>query len=94
MMEAQVQDAVLPKSRVKVSFSLGSETYAANANNGILSEQMATLKEESMAILKDYITKHNVPNDVPDQPLDESSSENEDATPENPQVKSKKSKIN
>ncbi|PON72399.1 hypothetical protein TorRG33x02_251970, partial [Trema orientale] len=92
-MEAQVQDAVLPKSRVKVSFSLGSETYAANAKNGILSEQLTTLKEESMAILKDYITKHNVPNDVPDEPLEESSSEDDDTTHETTQVKSKKTKI-
>ncbi|XP_062108813.1 uncharacterized protein LOC133819556 [Humulus lupulus] len=92
-MEVQVQDAVPPTSRVKVSFSLASETYSANANTGILSEQLVSLKEASMGILKDYITKHNVPNDVPDEPLDGSSSENEDV-PEKPPVKSKKTKIN
>ncbi|KAM6546581.1 hypothetical protein CsatB_027317 [Cannabis sativa] len=93
-MEVQVKDTVLtPAPLVKVSFSLGSEIYSANANNGTLSEQLVSLKEASMSILKEYITKHNVPNDVPDEPLDGSSSENDDAL-EKPPVKSKKTKIN
>ncbi|KAF4359485.1 hypothetical protein F8388_001529 [Cannabis sativa] len=65
IMEVQVKDTVLtPTPLVKVSFSLGSETYSANANNGTLSEQLVSLKEASMSILKEYITKHNVPNDL------------------------------
>ncbi|KAA8549090.1 hypothetical protein F0562_000774 [Nyssa sinensis] len=43
---------------------------------GTLSEQLVSMKEESMGIMKDFITKHNVPNDVPDEP-DEVSSEDE-----------------
>ncbi|GMN52315.1 hypothetical protein TIFTF001_021464 [Ficus carica] len=96
-MEAQAQDAVSPNPLVKVAFSLGTETYSLTANKGSLSisEQLASLKEESMGMLKDYITKHSVPNDVPDEPLDEiSSSEDEDEIPEKPQTKSKKTKIN
>ncbi|EXC31030.1 hypothetical protein L484_021332 [Morus notabilis] len=51
---------------------------AFRAAEGTLSEQLASVKEESMAILKDYITKYNVPNDVPNEPLEESSSGDED----------------
>ncbi|XP_024019481.1 uncharacterized protein LOC21393075 [Morus notabilis] len=93
-MEAQVQEAVPPQPQVQVTFSLGTETYSANANKGTLSEQLASVKEESMAILKDYITKYNVPNDVPDEPLEESSSGDDDEIIEKPQAKSKKTKIN
>lgn len=92
-----MQDAVSPNPLIKVTFSLGTETYSLTANKGSLSisEQLASLKEQSMGMLKDYITKHNVPNDVPDEPLDEiSSSEDEDEIPEKPQTKSKKTKIN
>lgn len=44
-----------------------------------------------MTILKDFITKHNVPHDVPDEPLEASS--DDDDIPEKPQGKSKKTKL-
>ena len=47
------------------------------------------MKEESMSVLKDFITKHNVPNDVPDE-TDDISSEEDDETPLKVTVKSKK----
>lgn len=92
-MDAEAQDDISPRPRVKASFYLGSETHLVNtANKGTLSEQLVSMKEESMAILKEYITKHNVPNDVPDE-LAEEVSEDDDEIPEKPQVKSKKSKL-
>ena len=81
-------------ARVKVAFCLGSEMHSASANEGKLSEKLASVKTASMEILKEYITKHNVPNDVPDEPLDEVSSEEEDEVPGKSQVQSKKTKIN
>lgn len=73
--------------QVKATFQLGSETYSVHANKGILSEQLVTLKEESMSILKAYITKHNVPIDVPDEP--DEVSEDEDLA-EKPKPKKQK----
>ncbi|CAI9102636.1 OLC1v1000935C1 [Oldenlandia corymbosa var. corymbosa] len=73
---------------VKATFQLGSESYSVMANKGDLSEQLVSMKEQSMSVLKEYLTKHNVPTDVPDEP-DEVSSE-DDA--EIPPVKSKKRK--
>lgn len=74
MMEVQIQESVdCSRPQVKVQFQLGSETYSVTRNKGILSEQLVSVKEESMAILKDFITKHNVPNDVPDELVEESS---------------------
>lgn len=78
---------------VKVSLHLGSETYSVTANEGTLSEQLVSMKEQSMGIFKEYITRHNVPNDVPDD-LIESSSEDDAEINERPQVKSKKTKLN
>ncbi|GLU17151.1 hypothetical protein SLE2022_335450 [Rubroshorea leprosula] len=53
--------------RVKATLRLGSETYSVTAVNGeSLSGQLVSMKEESMTILKEFITKHNVPTDVPD----------------------------
>ncbi|KAL5859232.1 hypothetical protein ACOSQ4_000528 [Xanthoceras sorbifolium] len=92
-MEAQCQDAIPPKFRVGATLRLGSETYSVNAaNKGTLSEQLVSVKEESMSVLKDFITKHNVPNDVPDE-LVESSSEDDADVPEKPNVMSKKTKL-
>lgn len=90
-MEAQTECGAAPKSRVKTSLNLGPETYLVNASKGTISEQLVSMKEESMSILKEFITKHNVPNDVPDEPL-EGSSEDEDEAPANPPAKSKKRK--
>ncbi|XP_021280972.1 uncharacterized protein LOC110414217 [Herrania umbratica] len=80
--------------QVKASLRLGSEFYTVNAKkDGALSEQLSSMKEESMSILREFITKHNVPNDVPDESV-ESSSDDEEEVPKKPNVKSKKAKIN
>lgn len=93
-MEAQFQDATTPKFQVGVTLRLGSEVYSVNAaRKGPLSEQLAAMKEESMSILKDFITKHNVPNDVPDELVESSSEDDVDVPPEKPHVKSKKTKL-
>nr|KYP59465.1 hypothetical protein KK1_014901 [Cajanus cajan] len=90
-METQSGDA---RPQVKATFRLGSESYSVQTNKGSLSEQLVSLKEESMTILKDFITKHNVPHDVPDEPLEASSDdEDDDDIPEKPQEKSKKTKL-
>ncbi|KAG6704108.1 hypothetical protein I3842_07G120000 [Carya illinoinensis] len=88
-MEAESQD---PRPRVRATLRLESETYCVNTNKGTLSEQLISMKEESMGILKEFITKHNVPNDVPDE-LVESSSEDDTETPEKTHAKSKKTKL-
>ncbi|KAM7495804.1 hypothetical protein LguiA_020218 [Lonicera macranthoides] len=85
-MEAQLQETVSSIPRVKATLRLGSETYCVEANKGFLSEQLVSMKGESMSILKDFIVKHNIPNDVPD----EICSEDDGETPEKPPVKSKK----
>ncbi|KAJ9543193.1 hypothetical protein OSB04_022900 [Centaurea solstitialis] len=71
---------------VKARFNLGSEKHFLEGCKGIVSEQLVFVKGESMSILKEFITKHNVPNDVPDP--DEISSEDDEG--ERPPVKSKK----
>ncbi|KAK4767525.1 hypothetical protein SAY86_015275 [Trapa natans] len=90
-MEAQAQ--VASEALVKVSLRLGSESYSVTANEGTLSEQLVLMKEQSMGIFKEYITRHNVPTDVPDE-LVESSSEDDAEINEKLQSKSKKTKIN
>lgn len=77
-------------AQVKVTFRLGSESYSVEANKGSLSEQLVSMKEESMTILKDFITKHNVPHDVPDESLEASSSDEDDTSEK---LKSKKTKL-
>ncbi|ESW11149.1 hypothetical protein PHAVU_008G006000 [Phaseolus vulgaris] len=92
-METQSCDA---KSHIKATFRLGSESYSVEPKKGSLSEQLVSLKEESMTILKDFITKHNVPHDVPDESLEVSSDDDDidaDDIPEKPQAKSKKTKL-
>ncbi|XVF32883.1 hypothetical protein REPUB_Repub17cG0121400 [Reevesia pubescens] len=83
--------------QVKATLRLGSELYTVNAKKvGTVSEQLFSMKEESMSILKEFITKHNVPNDVPDE-LVESSSEDEEEEEEvskKSNVKLKKAKMN
>ncbi|KAJ1391429.1 hypothetical protein SESBI_36670 [Sesbania bispinosa] len=92
-METESCDAVPPRVQVKATFRLGTESYSVQATKGLsLSEQLVSLKEESMAVLKDFITRHNVPQDVPDESL-EPSSEDDDDIPEKPQAKSKKTKF-
>lgn len=89
-MEDQLHDALHSEPRVKATLRLGSELFSVNSETGILSEQLAIMKEKSMSILKDYITKHNAPNDVPDAL--EGSSGDESEEPDNPPKKSKKQK--
>ncbi|WCJ22311.1 hypothetical protein M5689_004406 [Euphorbia peplus] len=89
----EVEAPVMMGSRVKATMKLGSETYSLEASKGAtISEELVSLKQKSMAVLKEFITKHNVPNDVPDD-LVEPSSEDDEEVPENPIVKSKKSKL-
>ncbi|KAE8697170.1 Ribosomal RNA adenine dimethylase family protein [Hibiscus syriacus] len=84
--------------KVKVTLSLGSELYTVNSKAvGAVSEQLSSVKEESMGILKEFITKHNVPNDVPDELLEGSSNdeeEEEDEVSRKSKAKPKKPKIN
>ncbi|PIN26587.1 hypothetical protein CDL12_00654 [Handroanthus impetiginosus] len=88
-MEAQPLNSDSPIARVKATISLGSETYFAEANKGLISEQLYSVKEQSMSILKDFITKHNIPNDVPDEPEEISSEEDDEISPKPPVKKSK-----
>ncbi|KAF6133898.1 hypothetical protein GIB67_040662 [Kingdonia uniflora] len=80
-----------PISRVKATLNLGLETYSVSSTSGnLVSEQIISMKEECMRILKEFITKHNVPNDVPDEAVEGSSAdEDEDETPEKPLKKRK-----
>ncbi|OMO82131.1 hypothetical protein COLO4_23238 [Corchorus olitorius] len=81
--------------RVKASFRLGSEHYTVNVkNSGAVSQQLSSMKEESMSILKEFITKHNVPTDVPDDLVEGSSEDEEEEIPKKSDAKSKKPKIN
>ncbi|KAI3445310.1 hypothetical protein Pfo_001975 [Paulownia fortunei] len=90
MMEAQLLIADSPRARVKATIHLGSETYFAMANKGLISEQLNSVKEQNMSILKDFITKHNIPNDVPDEPEEISSEDDDEISPKPPVKKSKK----
>ncbi|KAL8528050.1 hypothetical protein ACS0TY_005750 [Phlomoides rotata] len=86
----QLPNDVSPAPRVKATIRLGSDTCIAQASKGgLISEQLASVKEQSMSILKDFITKHNIPNDVPDE-AEEISSEDEDAISPKPPVKKSK----
>lgn len=72
-MDPQSPSTFSAQPRVKATFKLGSEMCEVAASKGILSQQLVSMKEESMSILKDFITKHNIPTDVPDEPLEGSS---------------------
>ncbi|CAK7348417.1 unnamed protein product [Dovyalis caffra] len=92
-MAEQASDTINQGLRVKTTFKLALETYAVNSCKGdTVSEELVSVKEESLSILQEFITKHNVPNDVPDE-LAESSSEDAGEVLEKPQVKLKKSKL-
>ncbi|KAI3668310.1 hypothetical protein L6452_43387 [Arctium lappa] len=80
-MDMQIEDegALVVKARL----NLGSEKHCVEGCKGTVSEQLVFVKGESMCILKEFITKHNIPNDVPD----ELSSEDDG---QRPPVKSKK----
>lgn len=87
-MDEQLQTSAFTGPLVKATLQLGSETYSVLADKGVLSEQLASMKEQIMGILKNYITEHNVPNDVPDEPEEISSDDDGEIAP----VKSKKRK--
>ncbi|KAF7111742.1 hypothetical protein CFC21_111719 [Triticum aestivum] len=67
--------------RAKATLVLGGESFT-----------LAAMREKSMVILKEYITKHNVPNDVPDESIEGPSDEEGEALAKNPPKKSKKQK--
>ncbi|CAM0908733.1 unnamed protein product [Alopecurus aequalis] len=82
-----------PDPRAKATLVLGAELFTVCSESGaLLSEQLAAMREKSMVILKDYITRHNVPNDVPDEPVEGSSGDEAEALVKNPPKKSKKQK--
>ncbi|RAL47677.1 hypothetical protein DM860_012302 [Cuscuta australis] len=91
MEDAQMQEVFCPQ--VKATLRLGSEAHSVVVNNGNVCTQLVSMKEQSMSILKDYITRHNVPNDVPDEPEGIfSEDEEEDSSSEKPSTMSKKRK--
>ncbi|KAJ9171732.1 hypothetical protein P3X46_015051 [Hevea brasiliensis] len=91
-MEVQAHDAITDGPGVKATLKLGSEIDSVDANKGsTISEELISMKEKSTSALKEFIPKHNVPNDVPDD-IVESSSEDEEEIPEKSQLKSNKTK--
>ncbi|VVA92674.1 unnamed protein product [Arabis nemorensis] len=95
-MEIETHDSIPAKPLVKVAFRLGTESYTIDANKGTtVLEQLVSMKEESMRILKEFITNHNVSDDVADdvvESLSDDEGEGEDPLLKCP-VKSKKTKI-
>ncbi|EOA36359.1 hypothetical protein CARUB_v10010736mg [Capsella rubella] len=85
------------KNLVKVEFKLGTESYIIDSSNkgDTVLDQLVSMKVESMKILKDFITKHNVPDDddVPDQILSDDEEGDDVASPVICPVKPKKTKI-
>ncbi|KAM3215144.1 hypothetical protein ACQJBY_067240 [Aegilops geniculata] len=87
----QMNAAASLEPRAKATLVLGGESFAVSSEeSGTLSEQLAAMREKSMVILKDYITKHNAPNDVPDESIEGSSDEEGEALAKNPLKKSRK----
>ncbi|CAA6659571.1 unnamed protein product [Spirodela intermedia] len=83
----------LPSSgaRVRVFLRLGSESHSVHSGaGGLLSQQLAEVKEESMKILKSFIASHNVPDQVPDELADGAAEDEGRGTDDNPPKKSKK----
>lgn len=89
-MEDKVNNSEPSNPLVKTTLQLGSETFSVEENKGTLSEQLSAMKEQSMNIFKDYITKHNVPNDVPDEPEALSSDDDDDISQKPPKSKRRK----
>ncbi|KAI4969349.1 hypothetical protein ZWY2020_000263 [Hordeum vulgare] len=88
----EMNTATSLEPRAKATLVLGGEPFAVSSESGTLSEQLAVMREKSMVILKEYITKHNVPNDVPDESIEGPSDEEGEALAKNPPKKSKKQK--
>lgn len=60
-----------PDPRAKATLVLGAELFAVSSeSSALLSEQLTVMREKSMVILKDYIARHNAPNDVPDESVE------------------------
>lgn len=87
----QIGDVSVPRSSslVKATLCLGEEKYfvdGTNIDGVLLSDQLVSMKQASMSILKEFITKHNIPADVPDEAVEEEEEEEEDngdAAPKN-----------
>ncbi|KAE8782613.1 hypothetical protein D1007_44007 [Hordeum vulgare] len=88
----EMNTATSLEPRAKATLVLGGEQFTVSSESGTLSEQLAVMREKSMVILKEYITKHNVPNDVPDESIEGPSDEEGEALAKNPPKKSKKQK--
>ncbi|KAI4969355.1 hypothetical protein ZWY2020_000269 [Hordeum vulgare] len=78
--------------RAKATLVFGGESFAISCESGALSEQLAAMRVKSMVVLKGYITKHNVSNDVPDESIEGLSDEEGDALAKTPAKKYKKQK--
>ena len=86
----QMNAAASLEPRAKATLVLRGESFTVSSESGTLSEQLAAMREKSMVILKGYITKHNAPNDVPDESIEGSSDEEGEALAKNPLKKSRK----
>jgi hypothetical protein len=92
-MDQTSSPATTPHPRAKATLVLGAESFTdSSPESGTLSEQLAAMREKSMVILKDYITRHNVPNDIPDESVEGLSDDEGEALAKNPPKKSKKQK--
>ena len=79
------------KSRVRAVLRLGGESYSIQSQAGaILSQQLAEVKDESMKILKNFMSSHNVPEEVADDLADSSGEDEVHAVDDKPPKKSKK----
>lgn len=90
-MDGTCGDALSSTARVSVVLRLGSESHAVHAGaGGLLSQQLAEVKEESMKILKSFIASHNAPEEVPDELADGADEDEGRGADDNPPKKSKK----
>ncbi|XP_048542993.1 uncharacterized protein LOC125521977 [Triticum urartu] len=89
-MTDQMNAAASLNPRARATLVLAGESFTVSSESGTLSEQLAAMRKRSMVILKEYITKHNAPNDVPDESIEGSSDEEGEALAKTPPKKSKK----
>ncbi|CAN8288576.1 unnamed protein product [Cochlearia groenlandica] len=91
-MEIESNDSV--NQLVKVEFKLGKETYTIDETKGdTVLDQLVSMKEQSMLILKDFITKHNVTDDIVFLEEESLSDEEDESLTVKCLVKPKKTKI-
>ncbi|KAI3930767.1 hypothetical protein MKX01_037213 [Papaver californicum] len=92
----QIGDVTVPisSSLLKATLCLGEKKYfvdGTNIDGVLLSDQLVSMKQASMSILKEFITKHNIPADVPDEAVKEEEEEdNGDVAPNNGKTKKRK----